>query len=248
MRSRLIIASLTVHAAIVAALFITGFWRLDRLDAPRHTIDIVQPGPPPPAPAGGPQVAQAEPFKRKEARKVVKELRQPAEVQDETKPEPTANAAPDSGGSGSDVGPGNGSGPPDSTGDCTDDCGPPTDKPEPKPPVHDDRCGPDGCQPKVVSPTVIRGMRVAGETQIQPPDIEKTALMRSGTPRAAAAVKVCVGDTGAVTSLAMFKGSGYAGWDAAILGAMRNWRYKPHTIGGRAVPVCGVVTFVYEIR
>jgi periplasmic protein TonB len=240
-RYRLIGASLVVHAAVVIALFIAGFWNLDRLDSPRHTIDIAVPGPPPPAPAGGPEVAKAEPFKQKQQRKVIKELVQPKEIDIDQKPTPTASKNEGSG-SGDNKGPGDGSGSPTDKGPCTQDCGPSDDnKPEPE-------------KKKVVEteipviPSVIRGMRISGETQIQPPENEKTALIRSGKPRANATAKVCVGPTGSVTSLSLYKSSGYAGWDAAIIGAMRNWRYKPHLIDGRAVLVCGMVTFLYEIK
>lgn len=240
-RYRLIAASLVVHAAVVIALFITGFWKLDRLDGPRHRVDIVQ-GPPPPAPAGGPEVAKAEPFKQKQQRKVPNELRQPKIVEDD-KAKPASDVTSTTPGTGSGSGPGSGSGDPNSKSDCTEDCGPDDAKPpepEPKPPVVE--------APVPVIPSVIRGMRTFGETQIQPPDNEKTSLLRSGKSTAIATAKVCVGATGSVTSLAMYKGSGYAGWDAAIMAAMRNWRYKPHQIDGRAVMVCGMVTFVYSIK
>ena len=51
-----------------------------------------------------------------------------------------------------------------------------------------------------------------------------------------------------MTTLSLFKDSGYEGWDAKIIGAMRNWRYKPYKVGTRSVTVCGMVTFVYEIH
>ena len=42
--------------------------------------------------------------------------------------------------------------------------------------------------------------------------------------------------------------AGEEAFDAAILRALQNWRYKPHQIGDRAVTVCGMVTFIYEIH
>jgi hypothetical protein len=241
-RFRLITASLVVHAAVVIALFIAGFWRLDRLEGPRHTVDIVQPGPPPPAPSGGPEVAKAEPFKQKQQRKIIKELRQPEQIKEQV-PLPTATKADGGGGTGDGTGPGQGSGSAGDTGDCTEDCGPSDTKKETKPePVVEKK------PPVPVAPPVIRGMRISGETQIQMNDVDKTSLLRSGKANARASVKVCVGETGQVTSLAMYAGSGYAAWDSAIMGAMRNRRYKPHQIDNRPVMVCGIVTFVYALK
>ena len=34
----------------------------------------------------------------------------------------------------------------------------------------------------------------------------------------------------------------------ALTAALLAWRYKPYQIGGEAVPVCGIVTFIYEIK
>lgn len=247
-RPKLVAASLSVHAAIVIALFIAGFWRLDRLDSPRHRVDLAVAAPPPPAPAGSPAGAKVE-IKHKQAKRITRDIVVAPTPEPEVAPKPAADTPENGDGNGSGSGSGSGSGDPDSTGDCTENCGPSdTKKPEPRPPVTDGCGRPQGCAPRQVPPPVLRGMRIHGETQIQMPDIEKTALLRSGRPRAVATVKVCVGSGGQVTSLEMFKGSGYAGWDGAILRAMRDWQYKPYRIGNAAVAVCGMVTFLYAIK
>lgn len=243
-RPHLIPVSLAIHLAVVLALFVAGFWKLDRLEAPRRPLDLAVAPPPPPAPAGSPAAGQHEPFKAKKPRVIAKEITQPPREKEPDVTPAATTAQPTTGAGGTGTGDGDGSGTdPDGTGDCVGDhCGPAEKEPDQeKPPVIDE-------PPQIVVPQVIRGMRTSGETQIQMPELEKTALVRTGRPRAAATVKVCVAETGAVMSLAMFKGSGYPGWDAAILRAMRGWRYKPHRVGNRAVPVCGMVTFVYEIR
>jgi TonB family protein len=240
-RRYLVAVSLTVHLAIVLGLFVAGFWHLDRLDAPRRTIDLAVAPPPPPAPSGSPSAAKAEPFTKKKPRVIPKVTTQPQPPDPETKPV-TSSLPPSTGDGGTGSGSGRGSGTdPEGTGDCAGDhCGPAETAPKQDDPIVED--------PIPVIPSVIRGMRISGETQIQPPDLEKTALLRSGKNRAAATVKVCVGETGAITQLTMFKGSGYPGWDRAILAALQKWRYQPHRIGQRAVRVCGMVTFLYEIR
>ena len=37
-------------------------------------------------------------------------------------------------------------------------------------------------------------------------------------------------------------------YDQAADGGLHGWRYKPYEIGGEAVPVCGIVTFIYQIK
>ena len=61
-RPLLVAVSLSVHLVVVLGLFVAGFWRLDRLDAPRRTIDLAVAPPPPPAPSGSPSAAEPEPF------------------------------------------------------------------------------------------------------------------------------------------------------------------------------------------
>jgi TonB family protein len=240
-RRYLVAVSLVAHLAFVLVLFVVGFWQLERLESPRHRVDLAVASPPPPAPAGSPAGAKVQ-FDRKKPKVIAHDIVVAPKPDPDTVPTPAPQTPGTGAGSGS--GTGSGSGNPDSTGTCTEaPCGDPDDHPATR---QDEVVAKK--EPIPVIPSVIRGMRIAGETQIQPPDVEKTALLRSGHPRAAATVKVCVGEAGSVTSLSMFKGSGYPGWDRAILAAMRDWRYKAHQIDGKPVSVCGMVTFLYEIH
>jgi TonB family protein len=109
-------------------------------------------------------------------------------------------------------------------------------------------CAERPAAPIVVPPTVIKGLRTSGETQIHPPDPVKTAMLRDGRPSVVATIRVCVGTDGTVSSLKFLKSSGYAGYDAALDDGLRRWRYRAYVIDGRKVPVCGVVTFIYAIK
>ena len=40
----------------------------------------------------------------------------------------------------------------------------------------------------------------------------------------------------------------YEAYDARLVTAARAWRYRPYTVNGTPMPVCGMVTFVYTIR
>jgi TonB family protein len=99
-----------------------------------------------------------------------------------------------------------------------------------------------------VPPTVLKGLRISGETQVHPSATEKTAILRDGKTRISATYRVCVGTGGEVTSVSAVKEAGYAGYDAALVSALTAWRYRPYEIGGRRVPVCGMVTFIYSMQ
>ena len=244
-RPLLVAVSLSIHLVVVLGLFIAGFWKIEQLDAPRRTIDLAVAPPPPPAPSGSPSAGEHEPFKKKKpARVIPKVITQPEPDQTETE-KPTTTETPSTGDGGTGTGSGSGSGTdPKGTGDCVGDhCGPAVDTPAAKEPVVEQKTG-----PHLVIPEVIKGMRLRGQTQIQMPDLNKTSLMRAGKTRANATVKVCVSASGSIMSVDLFRASGLAGWDAAILAAVRKWEYQAHRIGKTAVPVCGMVTFLYEIR
>lgn len=237
MRRWLVLVSAALHLAIVFGLFIAGFWRLDRLDRPRIAVAIAVPLPPPPAPSGGAAPTKAPTFTRKHvAHDPVQPEPRPA---GEQKPIETTTGG---GGEGSGSGSGRGSGSPEARGDCTENCGPGSGSAHDAVEVvvhHDD---------VIVPPAVIRGLRIAGETQIHPSDLDRTAMSRDGKDEVTAMFKTCVtaaGDVGAVTLL---KSSGYPAYDGALAAGLHGWRYRPYEIGGQAVKACGIVTFVYQIK
>jgi len=243
MRSTLVVTSVGFHIAVVGAFLVAGFWKLERLDRGRQPIDLaVAPSPPPPAASGSPAAAVAEAFKKK-PRTVTKALVQPEPLDKEVTPTTasTTSDAVGAGGTGSGAGSGSGEDP-TSDGECVGiGCGDPAPTP-PRPPA------PAVTQPVVVPPTVIKGLRISGETQVQPPSVTRTAIARDGKTQVVSSFRVCVGTAGQVTSTSTVKSSGYAEYDATLTGALQAWRYRPYELDGRAVPVCGVVTFIYSMK
>jgi len=241
MRRWLVLISAAFHLALVFGLFVAGFWKLEQLDRPRISVALSQPLPPPPAPAGGAAPTQAPKFTPKTPKIIPKVLTQQPEKPIETeKPVATTTTG---GGEGSGAGSGNGSGDITSTSTCTEDCGPGDGSGSAVPVVKKKKTTETN-----VPPDVIRGMRIAGDTQIHPSDVEKTAMARDGKDRVIAVFKTCVDDNGNVASVHLMKTSGYAGYDRALSDAMFGWRYRPYQIGGEAVTACGIVTFIYQIK
>lgn len=238
MRKWLVGVSLVVHIAIIFGLFVAGMWRIDRLDAGKHHVDIAYLPPPPPASGRAPKAAK-QAFTPKQH--VVHETVQPVQHVAPTPVETTTDASDTTGmgtGAGSNDGPGEGSG---AAGGVT--CGLPDCGGAPQPPVVE--------MPKpqqMIPPGVLKGMRVSGETQIQPNDALKSQLLHEGASKLTAMIKVCVDTQGNVNSASQLRSTGYAAYDQELLGAVRAWRYRPYSVAGTPVPVCGIVTFNYEMR
>lgn len=239
MRRTIILASVVLHAGLVFVFFVAGFWHLERVEAARRTVAIGVPLPPPPAPSGGASPTKAPTITPK---KMVHVTTQPQAHPVETTPVETVATTPGIG-EGSGEGSGDGSGDSTDTGTCTENCGPGDGSGSAAPVVETKKV-----TQTMVPPTVLRGMRIAGETQIHPSDVVKTAMLHEGHARSTSVFKTCVGAGGEVTSVSMLKSSGYAEYDGELVAALRGWRYKPYQIGGEAVPVCGIVTFIYEIK
>lgn len=240
MRRWLVGTSLVLHLAILFGVFVAGVWRIDQLEPGRHNIDLAVAVPPPPAREGGPAAKPAA-FVPKHARAVVHEITQPQIREPDVKPAEVSDAT-DRNGKGHDIGDGSGTSHDGPDGPCVGECGPATGSATPtvveqKPTV-----------PQMIAPGVLRGLRTAGNTQIDASDLVKTTMMRDGHDHVSAVFKLCLDTSGAVDSLHQLHSTGYAEYDAALAAAIHDWRYQPYTVNGLAIPVCGVVTFNYSVK
>lgn len=253
-RTVLITASIGVHLAVGFAFFVSSVWKIERLEAGNRPFDLKVANDPPPddgSPEGSPAPDFKPKKKKEQERKIVEDTVQPTETK---KPDPSeaakaafsdANAsaggnglgsgAGDGSGNGRGSGSGSGSGSGNGTG--SGDGG------------KDDPCK----KAETLAPTVFRGLRTSGETQIHPPEVTKTEIIRSGKTQVIANFRVCVGTDGNISELRLVKSSGFAGYDAALTSGLRTWKYKPYMIdrcglGPRPVPVCGMVTFIYGMH
>lgn len=271
-RRWLITISLLAHAGLGVGLFVSGVWRIERLDQPRSNFVLGAPlwqGAPP---EGGESAKAPEKLAEKEKEKkkrVVKDV-QPQPKQPEVPQLAAAQTVGDTGdGAGKGSGSGDSDGPPggerceDPMG-CTDGtsggrgdpvCG--NNATEPGETCDDGNVSAgDGCSAtcKVevktifVPPTVLQGLRIAGETQVHAPDTVKTMMLRDGRERTVGTLKLCIATDGGISSVSIAASTKYDAYDARLVAAARAWRYKPYTVNGTPMPVCGMVTFVYTIR
>ncbi|MBA3392650.1 MAG: hypothetical protein H0T89_08405 [Deltaproteobacteria bacterium] len=112
-------------------------------------------------------------------------------------------------------------------------------RPPPPPP-------PPSLIPMNVPPTMLEANRIRGIRVIVPDARTITAIESSGRTTAVAAIKMCLDDTGMISSLKLLKSSGFPDYDRKLETGMRTWAFRPYVINGRNVPVCTAVTFVYK--
>ena len=89
-------------------------------------------------------------------------------------------------------------------------------------------------------------MRIAGEKNIFPDDVTKTAIIESGTARVISSFKVCITSAGTIASVKQLKTTGFPAFDQKIMTTIGSqWRYRPIVIDGKPTNVCTAVTFIY---
>jgi len=248
-RKILIGASIAGHAALFAGVFVHGVWDVEQLGREaraRTSLAVMVP----PLDGGGFPVPEQrlERQQRKEPpKRVVKEPRQPRPRPEEPKLQPDPGPAGPSGGP--DAGPGPGGGGPPGGDPCTEPggCQPEVAPPQP-PEVPRLPPPPAPPAPQTVAPQVLKGLRTSGETAIYPPGEVVQQMHRSGDLKTSASLKICIGADGAVATIGLLRSTRYPAYDEALLASARRWVYRPYTVNGRAVPVCSVVTFQYEMK
>jgi outer membrane biosynthesis protein TonB len=245
------------HGAALAALIVGTMWRIDKLGFTREPTEVTISQPILSGDSGGgnkPKPRPATATKPKPHRIKVTVPVQPPTVHTEETPttDPstdTSNDPPGTGGGGD----GKGSGEPTIGQGCLEgaSCGVALAAPEIKPCSDPSRANDPDCVPpphKDPPIVVVENLRVSGETQIQPDDDVKIMMMHAGQSHLHVSFKVCLDASGAVTSSSRMGSTGYAEYDAALAGAIATWRYRPYSVNGQAIAVCGPVTFNFTLR
>jgi len=237
MRRWLVIPSIVFHTGLVVALLFLGAWHLDRLEPGRRDVTIGYVPPPPPASEGSPAPKAAKPFEHK------KHITHDIETPPEPPAKPPTADVPDTpdGQSGNGLGSGSGEGsgttPGITDGPCTVDCG--------KTVVEKKKIE----QNKVdLLPTVLMGLRISGDTQMQPSGATKSDMQFHQLDKLRSTFQVCLDASGNVSSARQLHTTGYAEYDASLKAGIATWRYRPYMVGGQGIPACGIVSFVYTMR
>ena len=257
----LVVVSGLAHLAVAGGLFISGVWRIERLEKPKLYLRGLGVMMPEPAPSGGAHIPDKPTIIRKQK---VHERVQPVvvkhdEVKDTLKDDDNTGNAP-------------GPGKPDDKGTCFENCG----ETKAAAPVCGDgaldgseQCDDgntasgDGCssscrlealpppppvQPKVLPPQVLKALRISGETQVHPSTSTQSMMMRARDTSVHGSILLCIGTDGRVASASLSRSTGYSDYDQALVSAVRGWRYQPYRLNDVAVPACSTVTFAYSMH
>lgn len=223
-------AAIAIHVLAVGALVVRSFWVINKLPLPETEVTFGAPPPPPPPPPAGSKNTKIE-------KKTIKKVEDVVQV-DKDKPKLEPDSSSDSeddgveggveggvkggvvggvlGGVEGGVLGGAGAGPP-----------------------------PPASEPTIVPQKALEAQRIAGSTQIQPPNDVNIQIRRSGKT-AVGVFKMCLTDGGSIKSVRKLKSTGHPSYDAKLTREMRKWKYRPFKVNGRAVPVCTSVTFIYK--
>jgi hypothetical protein len=101
--------------------------------------------------------------------------------------------------------------------------------------------------PRLVAPAVLQSLRISASDPPRLSAATQQQMLRDGVDRIVVTVRVCVASDGAVASTRLMHYPRYDDHNAAIVRAVRAWRYRPFLVDGAAVPVCSLVTFVHKI-
>jgi hypothetical protein len=247
-------ASGVLHGGAIAALIVAAMWRVDKLELDRPPPQITVIPPPPPGNSGG---GRAKPLPKPTEIKPRKQPAPKTPVQPfKPTPEDTTTTVEETGDPGTGGGgDGHGHDTPEIGSGCIEgvDCGvaevkavePPKPCSDPSR-AHDADCQPPPQQPPQI--VVVEKLRVSGETQIQPSDDIKVMMQREGKSSLHVTFKVCLDAAGAVTQTARLGSTGYGEYDDQLAAAIATWRYRPYSVNGHAIAVCGPVTFNFHLR
>lgn len=236
----LITVSVAVHVLAAGALTVHSFWMIEKLTPPdaRSVLSLGAP-PPPPPPKGK---SKRDTLKDKVIKKQkVQDIVQPEEKPEEVKPEEIASdddegedfgveGGVEGGVAGGVIG-GVLGGVLGGTLGGTGVAPPPPPEPQ---------------KPHIVPQVVLKEYRISGEKRIGPPESVKSLMVKQGMSKTVITVKMCLTKGGSVKSVRVLKSSGFDAYDNRIKQKMKQWKYRPFKVNGKAVPVCTSVTFIYN--
>lgn len=99
---------------------------------------------------------------------------------------------------------------------------------------------------RMVPPNLVEANRIKGSILIPPDDVDKMVMVDRHLSRVIASFKLCLADTGAITSVTLLRSSGLPKYDEKIRSRMKDWQYRPLVVDGKPIPVCTTVTIVYK--
>lgn len=217
--------SIALHVLVIGAAIGASLWFVE--DAPEPPIPVIfySPGSPPP-PLGASQKADSVPRRRERQSVLALPSIATPRTAPSTTPEADGQTVPDSGGSGQDVGPGDPTGVPGSTGDSKDAT------------IGTDR----GVEIPLHPGGDVRPPLLIERVEPAYPETERK-LRKEGI----VILEAIITSDGAVDEVKVLKAADPLLDDAAKRAVMQ-WRYRPATLNGRAVRVYLTVTVSFRLH
>jgi TonB family protein len=248
-KTALILGTAAGHAAVISALVLVAFWKIDPLPVVDHADVKLGPSIPKDEAGGPPPGARL----KVQRPAVAPRIKPPVPVQPPpiVPPDLSKAIAPagDVDGTGTPGGGGtNPGGDPTSeltgTGTCAaPPCGPP------EPPPAKDPLPPDPDPPiAVVPPTVAAGLRLSGNDALYPSDPVRLSILRDGKDQVRGTFKLCVSRGGAVDAVQLIQSTGYDAYDAELTRAIRAWTFRPYLVNGKGAPMCTVKVVLFRLK
>lgn len=220
----IVAVSLIVHAGVGGAVIVRSLWVIKKLEPPDTELALTTPPPPPPPPPAG----KSKP--KNEAKRIVRKVKEPVQPEQKKIEPEQVQVQEDEGVEGGVEGGVSGG----VLGGVEGGVLGGVEEPKVE-------------APKVVPQQVLEQQRISGEKEIQPPNDVATQMSRSGKGTVGV-VKLCLNAGGAAEKINVLKSTGYPAYDNKIKSKMREWKYRPFQVNGKATPVCTSVTFIYRPR
>jgi hypothetical protein len=94
---------------------------------------------------------------------------------------------------------------------------------------------------ETISTAALMERHVAGDRHIEPDDVTKVEIQRSGKDKIIGGFRLCIDARGDVDAIEITKSTGFAAFDAELETQMRTWRFEPFSLGK-----CAPITVVYR--
>jgi hypothetical protein len=105
---------------------------------------------------------------------------------------------------------------------------------------------PPPAPPQNIAPSLLERNRIRGDRNL-PPDADVLAAMaKAGKDKLIGSFKVCIDDTGRVSSVTMLKATGFPSYDASLMALIRAWAFRPFEEHDKPTAVCSAFTFIHR--
>ncbi len=102
--------------------------------------------------------------------------------------------------------------------------------------------------PRKILQSDLETLRTAGERFPQLPAGARSIAHRDNVKDILMAAEVCVGESGAPSSVRLLKPSEYNDANDKVVADLKQWRFRPYLIDGKPSPVCAPVVLRYSIE